>query len=236
MNDARDGNGPDPASSGPPQGPASNRASTGSKLFIGCAIAAVVGLVIVAGVVMVGGFFLKRGLESVVGEMDDQQEATAILRQLETDHPFRPPEDGLVTREQAEKFFAVTDEAWPKLESWAEDIARLNRDSEAGDRKSLGDLAAGARGLGGIVNSRVILAEALEEHKVSLGEYVWTGLTLTRDTTGRFRQQIQELETDDPDRPGKGVVLQLATIWGISEGSTFQGLGLDTLSRGPVRP
>lgn len=208
-------NGPDDPGAAPqPQTPSASTAktSTGVKLLIGCAIVAVIGLLTLAAVVAVGGIFLKRGLDSVAGQVDDQVEATAIFRQLEEEYPFQPPADGRVTSEQAEKFFAVTDEAWPEMEDWAADVVRVN---EEDGRRSLGDLAAGARGASGLVRSRVVLAEALEANEVSLTEYVWTGQVLRNAPSayGAYADQIAELETRGSTKPGKGSVLDLAIMW-----------------------
>ena len=221
--------------------------STGAKIFFGCLGVSAFGVFALAAVVMVGGVALWRGADSVTDRFEDQQEATATLRRIEEEHPFEAPADGVVGEARMERFLAVTDDAWDAIRPWAEDLQTLRR--SAGEERTsigqLGDLAAGARAMGGLVQSRVAFAEVLEEHETSLAEYVWTGLTLSRaaevrdgersgedvppenvELARRYADRMPELGGGGNE---SGAVLGVATMWGLTELSTWQAMGFDTL-------
>lgn len=259
MSDTHGSNGPhDPRAPGdagphgtPPTGAARPAAGdiprkklpTGVKVLIGCLGAvAVVGIL---GVVAlgVGGFALKRGVDSVIGGLEEQEEATETLARLERDHAFRPPQDGVVPDGSAERYASVTAEAWERMRPWAEELAELEAEREDGRQAGLRDAVGGVRAMGGFWRSRVELAQTLEAEDMSLGEYVWTGVTLQRAadvTAGRrsdgavpernlalARELADALPAPGGDEMGPGIVLALATMWARSDLADWRALGLD---------
>ncbi|HEX9640841.1 MAG TPA: hypothetical protein VGB13_05970, partial [Candidatus Krumholzibacteria bacterium] len=96
--------------------------STGTKIAIGCGILAVVAIVAVIVAIVAGGMFVSKKANEFAGGMEAQQEASETIQQLESEHPFTPPQDGIVDGDRAEKFFAVTDDAWEGMQDWVEDM------------------------------------------------------------------------------------------------------------------
>ena len=224
--------------------------STGAKVAIGCGIAIVlviIGLVIFS---VIGGMFLKNKANELTGGLEAQQEASEKVQALEREHPFTAPADGIVTEEMAERFLAVTDDAWDGMREEMEEIAeRGGRIDEQGGQAGIGDAMAGVRA---IARSRVELAEALEAHDMPVSAYLWTGMELTRayhaigmepEQSGvpaqniqlaeRHREALAEIaeDSEDDNRPGKGAVLGMAWTLGTSEG--VAPTGWDTMMRTP---
>ncbi len=221
--------------------------STGAKLFFGCLGLIFVGVIGLGVAVTVGGVALKRGFDSAMGSVEDHREATETLQRLEREHPFQPPEDGVVREAQVQEYLAVARDAWQEMEPWAEDLRDLKNDARAnrGAMDRLKEVATGAKAVGGFARSRLALASALEDHDLSLGEFAWTGLTLSKasealergnaEASGIPAENLQlarahasELPRLD-DEEGSGTVLVVATLWGMNELPTWRGLGLDTL-------
>lgn len=240
-----------PGASGPAEagGGKSGGMSTGAKVLFACLGLTVLGIVALAAVVLVGGFALKRGAESVMATVEEQQQAGEILRRLEEEHPFQPPDDGVVGEERAARVLAVTDDAWEEIRPLAEDLSEL-REAASLNRGGLGrlrDMASGARAMGGFARSRVELAEALDAHDTSLGEYLWAGIQLDRaadavegerptesvpaanlELARRHAGELPRLNSTDEEGPG--VVLAVAVLWGMTDLSTWEAMGLDTLT------
>ena len=253
MADARDPTVPasqDPAvPSGAGGVPPKRGMSTGVKVAIGCGILAAL---IVLGVVImtvVGGMFVKNKAEQLSGGLEAQQEASQTIQELEREHPFTPPAGGVLTEELAEKFLAVTDDAWERMGEEMDEVAqRGERIEDRGGQAGLGDAMAGLQALG---RSRVALAEALDENEMPVSAYLWTGLALMRayealdlppeqsglppqnlELAARHRSELAEIADEDgDDRPDKGVVLGMAWTWAMSEGALPQTLGWDTLGQ-----
>lgn len=244
---------PVPPTTPPPQPPPSGAApprggmSTGMKVAIGCGIVAILAIValIVAGVA--GGLFLKRKADQFTGGVEAQTEAGETMQQLEADHPFTPPADGLIGADRADRFFEVTDDAWAEMEEVAEDLSERSRDiEERGGEAGMRDAMAGLQGLG---RARVALADALEENGMPASEYLWTGLALMRayeeldrpasesgipqenlDLAAEHRAELAEIDETEEGEIGKGMVLGIAVTWGMTEGNPG-ALGIDTLMR-----
>ncbi len=224
--------------------PRSRGLPTGLKLLFGCLGVVALGLIVLAVAVGVGGFALKRGIESTVGGVEEHREASEVLGRLERDHPFEPPSDGAVTEQRLRRFLAVTDRAWEGMRPWADEIRELRERSASGEQPRLRDALTGARAVGGMGRSRLALAGALEGEGMSLGEYAWTGLTLSRAVeaagggaasgvpeenrrlAARYEAELAPLERED----GPGLALAVAVFWGLSEAPTWRALGLDTLA------
>lgn len=239
---------PDPSPPSEAAAPPPRRGmSTGTKIAIGCGAVALLAIIalIVAGVA--GGLFLKRKTDQFTGGVEAQTKASETLQQLEADHPFRPPSDGRIGADRAERFLEVTDDAWADMEEVAEDLSERGRDiEERGGEAGMRDAMAGIQGLG---RARVALAEALEDHEMPSSEYLWTGLALMRayealdrpagesgvpqenlDLAAEHRAELAEIEQTDEDDFGKGMVLGIAMTWGMTEGN-LEALGIDTLMR-----
>lgn len=218
---------------------------TGLKVLFGCLGVFALGAILLAVTVGVGGVALKRGIENTVGSFEEHREASDALARLERDHPFEVPAHGAVTEEHVDRFLAVTERAWDEVRPWAEEVEAFRARAATEDGVRLRDALTGARAVGGVGRSRVALAEALEAEGVSLGEYAWTGLTLERaaeasrgggPATGvppgnlrlvsRYADTLPDFESDEP---GPSTVLAVATLWALSEATTWSALGLDTL-------
>lgn len=223
--------------------------STGAKVLIGCLGVTVLAVVVLVAAIGIGGLALRDRFQDFAGDMEEQQEVSQAMERLAEEHPFTPPEDGVVTEDQLDRFVNVTEEAWEDIRPWAEDLqqlARRSQDSE-GAAQGLREMAGGLQALGGFARARVQLAEALEEEEMSAGEYIWTGLNLHRAMEGlegerppesvpeenlrlaeQHRDRLPSFEDEDGEA-GPGLVLAVATIWGMTDLSTWQAMGLDTL-------
>lgn len=219
--------------------------STAVKVAIGCGIVALLAIVALIAAGVAGGLFLNRKADEFQGGLDAQTEASETIRELESEHGFRPPADGIVGESRAERFFEVTDETWDEIAEDAEDLARRDADIDRrGGEAGMGDAIAGFRGLH---RSRVALAEALADNDMPLSEFLWTGFSLTRayeeldrpsaesgvpqenlELAARHRAELARLAETHEEEIGKGMVLGVAFSWAVSEGN-LEALGLDTL-------
>lgn len=246
---------PTPTEAPPPGQPAAGAPpkkgmSTGAKVAIGCGVAVVIGIVLLVVAMVAGGMFLKDRAEDFAGGVEAQQEASETMRSLEEEHAFTAPEDGVVGEERAERFLAVTDQAWEEMEGFVEEWReRGERIDERGGRANPGDVIAGIGAIGDLGRSRVVLAEALEDHGMPISEYVWTGLQLNRayealDASGdrgvpeanlevarERREALAEIvEDSDEGGSGKAFVLGMAFTWSGEAG--VRAMGWDTVSPG----
>ncbi|HYO47308.1 MAG TPA: hypothetical protein VEY33_11545 [Gemmatimonadota bacterium] len=220
--------------------------STGAKIAIGCGILAVVAIVGVIVAIVAGGMFVSKKANEFAGGMEDQQEASETIQQLESEYPFTPPQDGIVSGDRAETFFAVTDDAWEGMQDWVEDMEERSEDIENSEGEAgFGDAMAGLQGLG---RSRVALAQALADNDMPVSEYLWTGMSLTHafgvldqpagssglppenlELAAEHRERLAEIADDSEGTEGRAVVLGIAWTLATSEGVTNAIPGLDTL-------
>lgn len=158
---------PTPPSPPSPAAPPPKRGmSTGAKVAIGCGVVALLVLV----VVVIGMMTCWSKVNDLGEGLEAQQEASERVGELEREHPFEPPADGVVGAERAERFFAVTDDAWEEMQDWVEDMRDRGEAIESrGGEAEFGDAMAGLQGLG---RSRVALAETLADHEMPVSEYV----------------------------------------------------------------
>ncbi|HJU86756.1 MAG TPA: hypothetical protein VJ788_05255 [Gemmatimonadota bacterium] len=236
-----------PANATPPATPPPKKGmSTGAKVAIGCGIVALLAIVGVVVAIVAGGIFVSRKADEFTGGLEAQQEASETVQELEREHPFTPPSDGIVDSDRAETFFAVTDDAWEEMREWVEDMQERGEDIDSGGREAgLGDAMAGWQGFG---RSRVALSEALADNDMAVSEYIWTGMALAHayaaldqpaETSGvpaenlalagEHRERLAEMADDGEDAEGRGMVLAIAWTLATSEGITGAIPGLDTL-------
>ena len=235
---------PVPPSSPATPPPPKRGMSTGAKVAIGCGILTVIAIVVVIVAIVAGGMFVSKKANEFTGGMEAQQEASERIQELEREHPFTPPQDGIVTGDRADRFFAVTDDAWEGMQEWVEEMRERGEDIEdRGGEAGLGDAMAGLQGLG---RSRVALAEALADHDMPVSEYLWTGMALSHayasidqpagssgvptenvELARENRERLAELAEGSED--SKAVVLAIAWTLATSEGVTSSIPGLDTL-------
>ena len=220
--------------------------STGAKVAIGCGILALLAIVGVVVAIVAGGMFASRKVNEFTGGLEAQQEASETVRELEREHPFTPPADGIVGSDRAEAFFAVTDDAWEDMREWADDMRERGEDIDSrGGQAGLGDAMAGLQGLG---RSRVALSQALEGNDMAVSEYIWTGMALAHayaaldqpaetsgvpaenlTLAGEHRERLAEMGDEGEGAEGRGMVLAIAWTLATSEGITGAIPGLDTL-------
>jgi hypothetical protein len=221
--------------------------STGAKVAIGCGILALLAIIGVVVAIVAGGIFVSRKADDITGGLEAQQEASEAVQELEREHPFTPPSDGVVRSDRAETFFAVTDDAWEAMREWVDDMRERGEEIDSrGGEAGFGDAMAGLQGLG---RSRVALSEALEGHDMAVSEYIWTGMALAHayaaldqpaETSGvpaenlalagEHRERLAEMADDGGNAEGRGVVLAIAWTLATTEGITNTIPGLDTLS------
>jgi hypothetical protein len=220
--------------------------STGAKIAIALGIVMVLGMMAMAAVVVVGGLFLRDRASAFVEGMEEQEEASQILEDLEREVPFDPPADGVVTDDQAERFFATVESAWREIEPWANELRDLEARMSGPGNPSVSEVLASVQTAGRFVESRTVLARALEQARMSSGEFIWTGVSLTRAYSGldgsgqssgvppenlavaeQYREQIAAIGNEN--EPGRAVILGLAAMWGMADDDTWRALGLDTL-------
>jgi hypothetical protein len=219
--------------------------STGAKVAIGCGILALLVIIGIVVAIVAGGMFASRKLDEFSGGFEAQQEASETVQELEREHPFTPPADGIVRPDRAEKFFDVTDDAWEDMREWVDEMRERGEDIDSrGGQAGFGDAMAGLQGLG---RSRVALSEALEGNDMAVSEYIWTGMTLAHayaaldqppETSGvpaenlalagEHRERLAEM-ADGDEAEGRGMVLAIAWTLATSEGITSSIPGLDTL-------
>jgi len=219
-----------PGGSAPP--PPGGSGSAGKKILIGCAVLAVFATFLVVAVVGAGVFFFGQNLRDFTGAARAQVEAYELAGELETRYAFTPPESGELTEEHAERFLQATEEAWQRVEPWFRELeqrgARLEED------ESIRNIASALSGVVGLGRARVDFIAALEEHEMSVSEYLWTGTTLMmayeardREEAGvpeanralarRLASRLVALEADDPMQGGRGALLALGFTFGVAD-------------------
>lgn len=237
-----------PPSAPTPQPPPKTGMSTGVKVAIGCGIAALVVVVVLIVMVAVGGMFAKKKLDEFAGGIEAQQEASETIQELEREHPFVAPPDGVVGDDRADRFFDVTDDAWERMEDWVGEMEqRGERIESRGGQAGLGDAMAGLQGFG---RSRAALAEALDDHDMPVSEYLWTGMALAHayealdnperqagipprnlELAAGNRERLAEITEGDEDSRDRAVVLAIAWTLASAEGMMNSIPGIDTLMR-----
>jgi hypothetical protein len=133
---------------------------TGTKVAIGCGIAAVVGGVVVAAAVFGGLWWAKGKAEQFTGHEAKIEE----LKKKANAVPFTEPADGVVREDRLVKFLDVRRRVFAVYANHKDELEAMNKKKEA----ELGDLA---RGLGVLSEVRMAQAQALADVGMSEDEY-----------------------------------------------------------------
>ena len=151
---------------------------TGTKVAIGCGIAAVVGGVMLAAVVFGGLWWAKGKAEQFTGHEAKIEE----LKKKANAVPFTEPEDGVVREDRLVKFLEIRRRVY--------DVYAKHQDAlEAMNKKKQADFTDVTRGLGVLGEVRMAQAQALADVGMSDEEYrfllhqvyrtLWTSETAT---------------------------------------------------------
>ncbi len=237
---------PPPPPPPPPYPPPREGIPTAAKILIGCGVALLV--VVIAAAVFF--FFAGRFLSEQIGGFAAHGEATEKFEQLVEQYPFEPPLDGVVSESQAWTFFSVTDEVWQEVAVYAQELNQLIEETEAaeegGEEPGFGEVMSGLQSVGKLMRARLVLAESLEQHRLSNLEFVWTGrqlmdayqaLTDPKAEVGdvpsanielaRVNQvQLAEL-VEEEGRIGKATVIFMISMFDTEEGA-WETLDEDT--------
>jgi hypothetical protein len=133
---------------------------TGTKVAIGCGIAAVVGGVVLAVAVFTGLWWAKGKAEQFTGHETKIEE----LKKKANAVPFTEPADGVVREDRLVKFLDIRRRVFDVYAKHKDEIEAMNKKKQTG----LGDLA---RGLGVLSEVRMAQAQALADVGMSEDEY-----------------------------------------------------------------
>jgi hypothetical protein len=239
------GGGPPPSAMPPGAVPPRKGMSTGAKVAIGCGVALLVILVLMFACFGLAARFVGKKAGDINTAMEEQSRAQETAAELEREYAFTPPGDGVVNDELADKFFAVTDDAWEDIEPWAEDMEKRGRRlDQAGEEAGIRDAWAGVQSIG---RARVALVDALEAHDMAPSAYVWTGFRLIEaheaeqsggqasgvpernlELAREHSSELAELARSDSQEANKSVVLGIAFMLAPNVGAMMPA-GLDTL-------
>ena len=133
---------------------------TGTKVAIGCGIAAVVGGVMLAAVVFGGLWWAKGKAEQFTGHEAKIEE----LKKKANAVPFTEPADGVVREDRLVKFLEIRRRVY--------DVYAKHKDAlEAMNKKKQADFSDVTRGLGVLGEVRMAQAQALADVGMSDDEY-----------------------------------------------------------------
>ena len=133
---------------------------TGTKVAIGCGIAAVAGGVVLAVAVFGGLWWAKGKAEQFTGHEAKIEE----LKKKANAVPFTEPADGVIREDRLVKFLDVRRRVFDVYAKHKDELEAMNKKKQAG----LGDLA---RGLGVLGEVRMAQAQALADVGMSEDEY-----------------------------------------------------------------
>ena len=133
---------------------------TGTKVAIGCGIAAVMGGVLVAVAVFGGLWWAKGKAEQFTGREAQIEE----LKKKANTVPFTEPADGVVREDRLVKFLDIRRRVFDVYAKHKDELEAMNKKKQA----ELGDLA---RGLGVLGEVRMAHAQALADVGMSEDEY-----------------------------------------------------------------
>lgn len=218
---------------------------TGAKLLIGCAGLSTLVIVLLAVALGAGVLFVGNKIQQFTGMFGLQRQASLTLVQLERKHRFRPPADGVVGEQRAQRFFTISDEVWSDVSELVSDMQQRNQRIRGGATPGVGDAVAAARGVGAM---RTVLSDALERHAMPASEYLWTGLALARahehlDEPGdarvpeanlvlarRYRDRLSPAAAAQASgRANLNAILGAATMLAQIDGTALQFEGWDSL-------
>ena len=133
---------------------------TGTKVAIGCGIAAVMGGVVLAAVVFGGLWWAKGKAEQFTGRESHIEE----LKKKANAVPFTEPADGVVREDRLVKFLEVRRHIFDVYVQHKDELEAMNKKKQTG----LSDLA---HGLGVLSEVRMAQAQALADVGMSEDEY-----------------------------------------------------------------
>ena len=133
---------------------------TGTKVAIGCGIAAVVGGVVLAAVVFGGLWWAKGKAEQFTGHEAKIEE----LKKKANAVPFTEPADGVIREDRLVKFLEIRRRVFDVYVEHKDELEAMNKKKQAGLR----DLA---HGLGVLSEVRMAQAQALADVGMSEDEY-----------------------------------------------------------------
>ncbi|HEU0105475.1 MAG TPA: hypothetical protein VFT38_04845 [Vicinamibacteria bacterium] len=133
---------------------------TGTKVAIGCGIAAVMGGVVLAAVVFGGLWWAKGKAEQFTGREAKIEE----LKKRANAVPFTEPADGVLREDRLVKFLDVRRRIFDVYAQHKDELEAMNRKKQA-------DFSDVTHGLGVLAEVRLAQAQALADVGMSEGEY-----------------------------------------------------------------
>jgi hypothetical protein len=133
---------------------------TGTKVAIGCGIAAVVGGAVLAVVVFGGLWWAKGKAEQFTGQEAKIEE----LKKKANAVPFTEPADGVVREDRLVKFLAIRRRVFDVYAKHKDELEAMNKKKQA-------DFSDVTRGLGVLGEVRMAQAQALADVGMSDDEY-----------------------------------------------------------------
>lgn len=178
------------------------------RFLIGCL--AVFALLFVGGGI-VAYVFLWRPAQQVVQTVREFQRVGELNEQVRNTSPYRPPDHGLLTDEQLDRYLAVQRDMRAALEQDYQDLQARIEAIDAQQTPSPRELLNAYRDIAAIVlEAKRAQVEALNEHDFSLSEYDWvrTQTVAALGYSGYASFDLQELVTaaqqgEDPVQPAQ---------------------------------
>ena len=136
--------------------------TTGVKIAIGCGVALILGIMVVAVAVFSGAYWLKGKTEEFTGNESRIEE----LQQKANATPFDRPEDGVIREDRLLKFLDIRKRVFAVYEKHRADL-------EAMGQKKQGDWGDVTKGFTVINEIRMAQAQALAEVAMSEDEYTF---------------------------------------------------------------
>jgi len=148
------------------------------KVLLGCLGVSV--LLVIAGGAL-GYFYVYKPARSFVAGIAQFEEVPKLNAQIENQHPFSPPEGGVLTQELVDRYMktqqSLRGRMGPRLRELETKYKMFEKDG--GQDPSLGQMVGAIQDLAGlIVEAKRAQVAALNEHGFSLAEYEWVRGTM----------------------------------------------------------
>ena len=178
------------------------------RFLIGCL--AVFALLFVGGGI-VAYVFLWRPAQQVVQTVREFQRVDELNAQVRNSTPYRPPDHGLLTEEQLDRYLAVQRDMRAALEEDYQDLRLRIEAIDAQQMPGPRQLLNAYRDIASLIlDAKRAQVLALNEHRFSLAEYDWvrTQTVAALGYAGYASFDLQELvsaaqQGEDPVRPGQ---------------------------------